>query len=104
VTNLGQQASQLVVTDSIPINTAYVDGSASSGGKMIGGTLAWEFPLLAPGERNDLIYKVNVLGGDVIVNDQYSVVSSEGISATGETVTTTVITPIPYHFLPLIQR
>jgi hypothetical protein len=51
-----------------------------------------------------LIYRVRVSGGDVIVNDQYGVTSAEGALASGEPVTTTVITPIPYYFLPLINK
>jgi uncharacterized repeat protein (TIGR01451 family) len=102
VTNLGQQASELVVTDTIPINTLFVVGSASSGGKLLGNTLTWEFPVLTPGESRELTYSVRVLGGEVVVNDQYGVTCAEGVSAKGKPVTTIVI--LRRHFLPLVAK
>ena len=43
VTNLGQQATLLVITDTIPANTSYIFGSASSGGQLVGDTVQWIF-------------------------------------------------------------
>jgi uncharacterized repeat protein (TIGR01451 family) len=81
VTNLGQQATGLVVTDTIPINSSFVDGSANAGGKIIGNSLTWQYPLLTPGSSNILTFRVRVLVGEVIVNDHFGVTCAEGISA-----------------------
>jgi uncharacterized repeat protein (TIGR01451 family) len=105
VENLGQQATELVVTDTIPMNTSYVDGSASGGGQLFDGYVLWEFPVLNPGEKQMLSFQVSVLGGDEVVNSQYSVTCDEGVTAYGEPVVTIVRHPrSPYHYLPLIFK
>ena len=66
VANLGQQATLLTITDTIPANTSYVLGSASSGGHIPAGgdTLQWILPVLNPGEKLTLTFQVKVLGGN----------------------------------------
>lgn len=48
VINLGQQATNLVITDVIPANTEYIINSASSGGQLIGNSIQWQIPVLKP--------------------------------------------------------
>lgn len=50
VVNLGQKATQLVITDVIPADTTYVDGSATGAGELVGDQLVWETLVLDPGE------------------------------------------------------
>jgi uncharacterized repeat protein (TIGR01451 family) len=102
VQNLGQMASALVVTDTLPANTAYVPGSATAGGQLVGDELQWTFPLLSPGEVRTLSFAVEVLGGRQIVNEAYRVTCAEGVTAFGEPVYTYVRRH--YVFLPLLLR
>ena len=100
VENLGQQATDLLVTDAIPANATY-----ASGGRLVGDQVQWELPVLGPGEKQTFTFKVKVNNGKEIVNDQYGVICSEGVSASG----TPLITPITYPrpkgvYLPLIRK
>jgi uncharacterized repeat protein (TIGR01451 family) len=102
VQNQGQLASAVVVTDTLPANTAYVPGSATAGGQLVGDKLEWTFPLLAPGEVRTLSFAVQVLGGRQIVNEAYGVTCAQGVSASGEPVYTDV--RLRQLFLPVIRR
>jgi len=104
VTNLGQQATSLVVTDTIPANTSYIFGSASSGGQVVGDDIQWNLPVLDPGETLKLTFQVAVLGGTEIINAVYSVWCDEGVSAYGELVVTPVWNPIRRVLLPIAFR
>ena len=104
VTNLGQQATRLVVTDTIPANTTYIFGSASSGGQVAGDVVKWNLPVLDPGETLDITFQVTVRGGNKIVNDNYAVRCDEGVIAFGEPVTTTVRYLTRPLLLPIVFR
>ena len=104
VANLGQQATLLVVTDTIPANTSYIFGSASSGGQLVGDTLQWILPVLNPGEKLDLTFQVTVQGGNEIINASYAVRCDEGVFAYGEPVVTRVKYPIRRVLLPLAYK
>jgi uncharacterized repeat protein (TIGR01451 family) len=104
VTNLGQQATRLVVTDTIPVNTSYLLGSASSGGKLVGDTLQWNWPVLAPGKTLKLTFQVTVTGGKEIINGSYAVLCDEGVFAYGEPVITPVLFSVNRVHLPLTFR
>jgi uncharacterized repeat protein (TIGR01451 family) len=101
VTNLAQQATLLVVTDTIPANTSYIFGSASSGGQLVDNVVQWNLPVLKPGETLNLTFQVNVRGGKVISNDNYAVRCDEGVYAYGEPVVTRVWFSIREVHLPL---
>jgi uncharacterized repeat protein (TIGR01451 family) len=92
VTNLGQQATNLVISDSLPDNTEYVEGSASSSGQLSGGSLEWHLPVLAPGQSQRYSFRVQVHRTDVleVVNDQYGASCAEGVTVVGEPVVTAV--------------
>ena len=104
VTNLGQQATLLTITDTIPANTTYIFGSASSGGQLVGDAVQWTLPVLDPGKSLELTFQVEVDGGMEIVNDSYAVRCDEGAFAYGEPVVTRVKYPIRYVKLPLLFR
>jgi uncharacterized repeat protein (TIGR01451 family) len=104
VTNLGQQATLLVVTDTLPANTSYILGSASSGGQLVGDIVQWLIPVLYPGESIKLSFQVNVEGGSMIVNDSYAVRCSEGVYTYGDPVVTPVWFLLREVHLPLTFR
>lgn len=104
VTNLGQQATMLTITDTVPANTAYVFGSASSGGLLEGDTVEWTLPVLNPGESLTVTYMVTAQGGKEIINEKYVVRCAEGVVAVGEPVVTRVKFPMKVVLLPLAMK
>ena len=104
IVNLGQSATNLVVWDTIPDNTAYVVGSASAGGKLIGGQIRWDLTVLPPGEKQTLTFRVTVLEGKQVVNSDYGVTCAEGVIAFGESVITAVTQVSTKVYLPLVSR
>jgi uncharacterized repeat protein (TIGR01451 family) len=101
VQNLGQQATVLVLTDTVPANTSYVYGSATAGGQLMGDQVHWTFPLLTPGETRDFSFRVKVLEGTGVLNDRYRVSSAEGVSASGAPVYTRLNRR--FIFFPLLR-
>ncbi len=104
VANLGQLATLLVVTDTIPANTSYLFGTASSGGLVEGDTVKWILPVLNPGEKMEQTFQVTAEGGNKIINDSYAVSCDEGVFAYGEPVVTRVISSNRNVLLPLVLK
>ena len=106
VVNLGQQATTLVITDIIPANTTYVANSATAGGQLAGGNqVRWTSPVLESGNGQTFEFRVEVgSSGDQVVNDRYGVTSSEGASAIGEPVITTIRLGGNNIFLPVVVK
>jgi uncharacterized repeat protein (TIGR01451 family) len=103
IANLGQQATELVVTDTIPSNTSFVPFSASGNGQLVGNQVHWSFPVLPPGEERDLTFQVKVNAFREVVNADYSVSCIEGVTSFGEPLVTKVrMRGILY--LPIILR
>lgn len=102
VENLGQQATEVVITDTLPANTEYLPGSATAGGQIMGNTLRWSTPVLQPGETRTFAFQVTVLSGVQVVNDRYRVSCAEGVSAFGKPVVVQVKTNT--IFMPFISR
>jgi uncharacterized repeat protein (TIGR01451 family) len=100
--NVGQPATQLVITDTIPTDTTYVPGSASGGGKLVGDRIEWALPTLDTGRVRDLTFRVAVHSGPEIVNGRYGVICAEGVSASGPPVVTEVVGGIIY--LPIALK
>jgi len=102
VVNAGQQATSLVITDVIPSNTSYVPGSATADGQPVGNHIRWETSVLKPGEDRTFAFRVRVNSGQEVVNEQYTVSSAEGISATGARV----VTRVSGHkvYLPIVVK
>lgn len=107
VTNRGQPATELVIADQIPVGTEYVEDSAiATGGKLQGNEMRWTILDLAPGETRTFEFRVTVLDGEEVINDTYSVLCAEGISAVGEPVAVEVIVGggSKTNYLPLVLR
>jgi uncharacterized repeat protein (TIGR01451 family) len=104
IVNLGQQATNLVIADKIPVNTQYVNGSASGSGQLYGDEVQWEIPVLASGEQVELTFRVVVLGGQEIINSLYHVSCAEGVSDWGEPVVTPVTYLLYKIYLPVHRR
>lgn len=105
VENLGQQATGLIIEDTLPKNTSYVPGSANLAGQLVGNQLQWQWPILAQEGSKTFTFRVTVDGGNEIVNDDYSVSSSEGVTAWGAPVVVTVMTGGPGEvYLPIILK
>jgi uncharacterized repeat protein (TIGR01451 family) len=103
VVNRGQQATELVITDTLPQNTEYVPGS---GGKLVGGEeLRWTASTLEPAESRESGFAVTVTqeSGREVVNDRYGVTCNEGVTALGEPVVTK-ITGRGRVYLPLVLK
>jgi len=103
VVNLGQQATELTITDTLPANTEYVAGS-TTGGVLEGDEIQWETPVLEPGERHTLGFRVTVEGGDEVVNDEYVVRCAEGVVGIGAPVVTEVRGGLSTIYLPVVLR
>jgi uncharacterized repeat protein (TIGR01451 family) len=69
VVNRGQQATNLVITDMLPLNTAYITDSATAGGQLVDDQVHWEVPVLEPGESRPFEFRVTVGSGRDVVND-----------------------------------
>ena len=83
IANLGQQATELVVADSLPVNTSFVPFSASGNGQLVGDQVEWSFPVLPPGESRDLSFQVYVNTYPEVVNADYWVSCFEGVTSYG---------------------
>jgi uncharacterized repeat protein (TIGR01451 family) len=91
VINRGNLATNLVISDSIPADTSYVAGSASSPGELVGGDrVEWRIATLEPGESKTVSFRVTADGGREITNEFYGVTCFEGVTAVGVPVITEV--------------
>ncbi|HEY4688986.1 MAG TPA: hypothetical protein VIK33_06720 [Anaerolineae bacterium] len=91
VTNTGNAAtSGLIVTDALPLNTAF--GSASAGSVQSSGRITWTLAPLAPGASTGVTFTAIVasplITGTLITNADYGAVADNSINtATGSPVT-----------------
>ncbi len=67
--NSGETAADLVITDTIPEHTTYVDGSADNGGIFTDGKLTWNLTLAA-NESKTVTFRVIVDDSDVTITNQ----------------------------------
>jgi uncharacterized repeat protein (TIGR01451 family) len=104
VTNMGQTATQVVITDSLPTNVEYVYGSGSAGGTEVNGGLRWELLLLQPGESAKVTFRVIVGRGREVINENYRVSCFEGVTADGPPVITIILDGGFNIYLPLLLR
>ena len=103
VANLGQQATSLIITDTIPSNGTYVANSASASGTLVGDEVRWQIPVLDAGETRSFSFSVKVGGGQEIINEDYGVSSAEGVRAAGPPVITTIRGGVIYLPITLKQ-
>lgn len=101
---LGQQATELVITDTIPAGTTYIPGSATAGGQLVGDQVQWQVLALAPGESRTFEFRVTVIEGNTIINDQYGVSCAEGATAAGRQTVTQVSGGGGGVYLPIILK
>jgi uncharacterized repeat protein (TIGR01451 family) len=103
VNNLGQQATQLTISDVVPGNVTYVPNSATGGGRLVGDAVHWDWPLLASADHIAVSFQVTVEQGSEVVNRRYGVDSAEGVYALGQPVVTQ-IKGGGMVFLPIVVR
>jgi uncharacterized repeat protein (TIGR01451 family) len=103
VVNRGQQATGLVITDSLPANVTYIPDSATGTGRRVEDEVRWDVPVLKPGEGRTFGFRVTIDSGRQVVNDQYGVRCAEGVTALG-TPLTTQVSGGGWVYLPLALR
>ncbi len=99
ITNTGSaDATNIVITDVVPISTTY---SSCSGGALcgeLGGIVSWDVPLIAPASSAIVTFSVQVttglVSGSTIVNQDYGVVSQQTAYLAGAPETTTVFNAV----------
>ncbi|MEA3342422.1 MAG: hypothetical protein U9R15_20865 [Chloroflexota bacterium] len=105
VINLGQQATSLIISDTIPANTTYITDSATGGGQLVGDEVRWEnISALDPGASRSFAFRVTVEGGAEVVNEQYIVRCHEGVIGAGEPVVTRITGGGNMVYLPLVLK
>lgn len=85
-TNYDAKPVDVVITDTIPQNTSYVDGSASGGGSCKDGVVTWSIQDLDPDTSVTVIFKVKVKDAGTIVTNQAKIVEGENTYTTNQTV------------------
>ena len=93
IANLGQQATELEMADVIPAGTSFVPYSASGNGQLVGNEVRADIPVLLAGEQQDLSFRVKVNTFPEVVNVDYWVTCSEGVTSLGEPLVTRVASP-----------
>jgi len=94
LTNSGYEATDLVVTDTVPVSTTYFD---SNGMIMPTNVVSWTWDSLGFGQGVSFTLVVsvsNVPSGTHIVNRDYAATCFEGENGVGEAITTTVYVPV----------
>ncbi|MEP4485577.1 MAG: hypothetical protein ABJ013_08115 [Halioglobus sp.] len=51
-------AENVIIEDPIPVDTTYVDGSATGTGELVGGAVIWTYPSLVPGTAGQVSFSV----------------------------------------------
>ncbi len=100
VWNLGQRATGLVITDSIPINTSFIQANPQA--ELDDGVLTWRIPTLDSGASRNVRFRVNVGSGAEVVNAFYGV-QANGVLKMGQPLTT-IIDRGKIVYLPLVLR
>jgi uncharacterized repeat protein (TIGR01451 family) len=102
---LGQRATELTITDTIPAGTDYVVGSATAGGVLVGDEVKWQILAIEPGDSRSLAFRVKVNEDTEVINSQYGVRSAEGAVGVGVPIVTTVRQVSGGDvYLPIIQK
>jgi uncharacterized repeat protein (TIGR01451 family) len=102
VWNLGQRATGLVITDALPVNVAYVPGSANLQGELVDSELHWYIPTMDTGESRTFRFRVTVGEGEQVINALYGV-QANGVLEMGPPVYTTIARGKGVY-LPLVLR
>ncbi|HSB65212.1 MAG TPA: hypothetical protein VLD65_01460, partial [Anaerolineales bacterium] len=91
VLNLGSKATDLVITDTVPADVQYVRG----GDSYANGIVTWHLPSLDTRESAQVTFTASIadIAGIVLLNENYSVCSAEGVCAMGTPVPSLIIGP-----------
>ncbi len=100
--NLGQKATGLIISDTVPTNTTFVPGSVTRGGTFANDTVTWEWPEIAAGTVEPFGFRVVVNRGRYVLNEFYRAECAEGIWAVGAPLRTEVRGWMIY--LPLLLK
>jgi uncharacterized repeat protein (TIGR01451 family) len=107
VVNLGQRATGLIITDTVPLNTTIITDRITAGGVFdeVGGQVQWQIDFLEPGQSRTLEFWVTVGSGTGVRNALYAVECAEGVIGIGKPVVTTIQDGYGYMiYLPLVMR
>lgn len=77
-TNADDAVAEVAITDHIPANTTYVEGSANNGGVYAAGKLIWTLTL-AGGESKTVTFQVKVDAPDVFIENQATASSGNNV-------------------------
>ncbi|HEU0132002.1 MAG TPA: DUF5979 domain-containing protein [Mycobacteriales bacterium] len=97
--NDGNVADEITITDAIPAGTTYVDGSASDGGTLAGGTLSWHLTA-GPGTSGDVSFSVTV---DDALPDPTTVVNQAVLEQVGPKITRSNKTEHPVAHVKVVK-
>ncbi len=91
VINLGSLATEVVITDRVPTEIAYVAG----GDSYENGIVTWNLPSLDTRESAELTFTgyISDIAGIIALNNDYGVCSSEGVCARGVEVPSLIVGP-----------
>lgn len=100
VENLGQRATGLIITDTVPTNTSFLQANAQGelGDDRL---LTWRIPTLDSGESRTVRFEVTVDSGAEVVNEFYGV-QANGVVQMGKPLVTMISGQVVY--LPLVLR
>ena len=106
VRNHGEQATELVITDTIPANTTLLTDTISAPGEWIKSEnlVRWEIPAIAMSAQKAFQFSVEATQDGTVINEAYGVTSAEGVSDVGPAVSTQVGAGKRYIYLPLVVR
>jgi uncharacterized repeat protein (TIGR01451 family) len=106
IANAGQQATNIVASDTIPANTTIITASITEGGKFLAdqGRVEWTLDVLDPGEGADLGFRVSIDSGSQVVNEFYGIRADGVETVMGTPVTTDIVGGEKYIYLPLVMR
>jgi uncharacterized repeat protein (TIGR01451 family) len=106
VQNHGQQATRVVVTDTLPAKTTLLTESISAPGEWIAadGIVKWQVPAVQAGASRSFKFSVMPSGEGTVINAAYGVTCDEGVSDTGPAWETLVGAGYHFIYLPIVMR
>ncbi len=89
-------AKDIVIHDTLPVNTALVDGSITGGGSIAGGVITWNLGDKAAGASGSVSFAVTVNPGAGGTNQPSATLSSESISGSVVITSSTHALDLPW--------
>lgn len=98
ISNIGNAvATNLVITDRLPIGAFYVDG-----GNQVGNYVTWNVPILEP--QRSLPLTMTITATHIAINTTYSVTADDGYAATGSESVITFVSPNELYLPAIIKN